>query len=194
MLAPTPESRSSAASLIFRLDSGQPGCRRGPGADIRGALWVGAGALAELSLLPPRARWDAIDFQEEVGSVPSLLFTPPFIFIAFLLPPPSLPPSTLWCVCPLLSAAPDKQTAAFAWRRRHLLPQRKAGEGALIPLALGSSSSLLHAPPHLKSIAPRTLIPPPLLYSLLPSSYTSSSSSSSSLFPPDSHSSCDHNL
>lgn len=74
---------------------------------------------------------------------------------------PSLPPSTLWCVCPLLSAAPDKQTAAFAWRRRHLLPLRKAGGSALIPLALGSSSSLLHAPPHLKNIVPKNIDPPP---------------------------------
>lgn len=93
---------------------------------------------------------------KSAAALPRLSF-----LLCFFLP---LPPSLLCCFCPLLSAAPDKQTAAFAWRRRarrHLLPLRKAGESALIPLALASSSSLLHAPPHLKSIAPRTSIPPP---------------------------------
>lgn len=102
-----------------------------------------------------------------------------------------LPPSLLVCFCPLLSAAPDKQASAFALRRRarrHLLPPRKAGGSALIPLALGSFSFLLHAPPHLKSIVLRTSISPhcSILFSL-----------SATPPPPSfplSHSPCDHNL
>lgn len=180
---------SSAGSLIFCLDSRQPGCRRALKQTCIEGPWVGSVSgletlalnrtkerradqrswqvervWAELSL----GRWDAIDFQEEVGrSIPSVLFTPPFIFIAFLLPP-SLPPSLLVCFCPLLSATPDKQPSTFALRRRarrHLLPPRTAGGSALIPLALGASSSLLHAPPHLKSIAARTSIPHTALFS-----------------------------
>lgn len=161
-----------------------------------------AEAPAELRLLRPAACWDAIDFQEEVGRCEQKRslgrIYPTFLFYCI---PPATPPS---CFCPLLSTAtPDKQASPFALELAVTFlppppPPRKASWSAPISLALVFSSSLFHSSSFSSSQEHHTEnIDSPhrsILSPLSSATPTPTPLSPLCLFPPDSHSSCDHNL